>query len=210
VDPKRDDLIAVLGETTGTVALCKCRDRMRADEVGAALLQERPNISTAVLEQKRLDKLPVNTFGRAYFDLMAKHGFDADGRRPVRFIEDEELRFVMQRYRQVHDFWHVLTGLPPTVLGEIALKWFEMIHTELPVATLSAIAGPFGTGMTPRKREILFERYVPWACRAGLEAKFLLNVRYEDLLDKDLDEVREQLRIEAAPKAPNAPKAKPS
>lgn len=43
---------------------------------------------------------------------------------------------------QVHDFWHVLSGLPPTVVGEIALKWFEMMQTGLPVTALSAFVGP--------------------------------------------------------------------
>jgi hypothetical protein len=42
----------------------------------------------------------------------------------------------------VHDFWHVLCGVHPTVVGEIAVKWFEMVQTKLPVATLSAFAGP--------------------------------------------------------------------
>jgi ubiquinone biosynthesis protein Coq4 len=50
--------------------------------------------------------------------------------------------WVVIRYRQVHDFWHVLCGVKPTVLGEIAVKWLEMVQTKLPVATLSAFAGP--------------------------------------------------------------------
>jgi len=43
----------------------------------------------------------------------------------VQFVDNEELAYVMQRYREVHDFWHVLTGVPTTVLGEIALKWYH-------------------------------------------------------------------------------------
>jgi len=42
----------------------------------------------------------------------------------------------------VHDFWHVLCGLPPTVLGELALKWVEMVQTGLPVAAFSGLFGP--------------------------------------------------------------------
>jgi len=39
----------------------------------------------------------------------------------------------MTRYREVHDFWHVLCELPPTVLGEITLKWLEAVQTGLPM-----------------------------------------------------------------------------
>lgn len=46
------------------------------------------------------------------------------------------------RYRQVHDFWHVLVDLPPTVVGEIALKYYEWRITGLPVAALSSLLGP--------------------------------------------------------------------
>ena len=32
------------------------------------------------------------------------------------------LAYVMQRYREVHDFWHVICALPTSVAGEVALK----------------------------------------------------------------------------------------
>ena len=83
----------------------------------------------------------------AYASYMDANGFLPSGRPPVAFIDDDhELAYVMTRYRQVcvcvcvcsvcrigcvllpwqaHDYWHALTGLPRTVLGELALKWFE-------------------------------------------------------------------------------------
>lgn len=48
----------------------------------------------------------------------------------------------MTRYRQVHDFWHVLSGMPPTLLGEIAVKWLEFVQTGLPMNALSSFVGP--------------------------------------------------------------------
>ena len=42
---------------------------------------------------------------------MTSHGFLADERAQVRFVDDPELAYVMLRYRQVHDFWHVLAGM---------------------------------------------------------------------------------------------------
>ena len=67
----------------------------------------------------------MDTLGGAYMKYIDQHGFSPDERTVVRFMVDEEAAYVMTRYRQVHDFWHVLADLPPTILGEIALKAFE-------------------------------------------------------------------------------------
>ena len=47
----------------------------------------------------------------------------------LRLVARAICRFVMKRYRQVHDFWHILCGVGPSVLGEVAIKWFEMVQT---------------------------------------------------------------------------------
>lgn len=113
------------------------------------------------------------------------------------FVDDDDLAYVLQRYREVHDFWHVLCGLPPTVTGEIALKWFELVQTGLPVCALSAFVGPL---RLPRdERRTLMTQYLPWACSAAKDAVFLLNVRYEALLEDDIDDVRKRLRVRPAP-----------
>ena len=65
-----------------------------------------------------------------------------DERPNVRFVCDPDVAYVLLRYRQVHDFWHVLCDLPPTVLGELALKWFEWRQTGLPSCGLSTLSGP--------------------------------------------------------------------
>lgn len=36
----------------------------------------------------------------------------------VRFVDDEELAYVVARAREVHDFWHVLTGCHTNVSRE--------------------------------------------------------------------------------------------
>ena len=41
---------------------------------------------------------------------MDSHGFSPDERAPVRFIDNPDLAYIMLRYRQVHDFWHVMSG----------------------------------------------------------------------------------------------------
>ena len=112
----------------------------------------------------------------------------------------------MTRYRQNHDYWHVLTGLPPTVLGELALKWVELIQTGLPLAALSATGGT-AVGVTSnmmlssREREVLWEVYFPWAMRVGngMGENALMCTYYEEELETDLGVLRERMGIEVAP-----------
>lgn len=41
-----------------------------------------------------------------------------DTRVDVKFVDNEELAYVMQRYREVHDLLHTLLGMPTNMLGE--------------------------------------------------------------------------------------------
>jgi ubiquinone biosynthesis protein COQ4 len=56
-------------------------------------------------------------------------------------ITDPALRYVMQRYREAHDFIHAVTGCGRTVDEEVALKLFEWYHTGLPIGVLAVIGG---------------------------------------------------------------------
>ena len=103
----------------------------------------------------------------------------------------------MCRYRQVHDFWHVLSGLPPTVLGEVALKWFELKATGLPVCLFSGVFGPLK--LSPNENKHLLREYLPWVMRSQSKCDKILSFRYEDNLHRSLDDVREELCIEKAP-----------
>jgi Coenzyme Q (ubiquinone) biosynthesis protein Coq4 len=103
---------------------------------------------------------------------------------------------------QCHDFWHALTGLPPTVLGELALKWLELFQTGLPVAALSSTVGSLR--LDPAEREILMEVYLPWAAehatRMAGNGCCLMNVYYEKEFDTPLQELRRRLHLLEAPR----------
>ena len=114
IDPSRADMVAALGETTGTGALETLRTRMLAHPVGINILKQKLNLTEKTLCLNSLRKLPTGSFGRAYVDWMDQYGYSPDERPEVRYIEDEELAYIMQRYRQTHDFSHVLLNLPPT------------------------------------------------------------------------------------------------
>ncbi len=202
-DPRRGDMVATLGEVTAGRPLAALRERMAADPNGDGwgprLLRERPRLRAKEVDSLRLAELPPHSFGAAWYSYLQRHGFDPNERAEVQFVADDELRWVMQRYREVHDFWHVLTGLEPTVEGELALKWFEMVQTGLPMPALAAFVGPLRLAAEPDSLRFFLTSLLPWASRSARAAKFLLAVPYEDLLALPLDAVREDLRISPAP-----------
>ena len=201
-DPTRADAVAALGEVTGHLALTSMYDHMMSDPTGQRILRDRPIVSKATLPiddfiQSADDESEIMTFGKAYGSFLKGHGFDPDERDKVKYISDPELAYVMLRYRQCHDYWHVLTGLPPTVLGELGLKWLELLQTGLPVAALSATVGSLR--LTSQERDTLTNHYLPWAVKMSQQSAYLMNVYYEEEFDTDLQELRDRLRIEPAP-----------
>ncbi len=197
-DPRRDDMIALLGETTGTIALRQMRKAMMSCPDGRRVLELKPVLSNASIRSAGLEYMPVGSFGKAYTDFMAINGFNADERRPVTLVDDEELAYILLRYRQAHDLWHTLFNLPPTVLGELALKWVEMVQTGLPSPTLAALLGPLAL-QSPKVRKNMRTNYIPWALRAGRRAQNLMSVLYEEEWETNIDDLRKRLHIEVSP-----------
>ena len=187
-DPKRADLVATLGETTGRLQLQTIHEKMADDESGSRILSERPRVNQRTIDIESLLQLDSNTFGHAYGKFLNNHGFDPDDRPPVKYIEDENLAFVIARYREIHDFAHVLLELPPTVCGELALKWFEMAQTNLPMTTLSALVGPLR--LSDRKEKSFIRQYMLWSSKHAASSKFLMNIYFEEMFKKDLEEMQ--------------------
>jgi len=115
---------------------------------------------------------------------------------PVRYVDDSECAYVMTRYRESHDFYHALTGLPTVREGEVALKLFEFSNLRLPMAGLATLAL---VTLKPAERERFWGVYAPWAVRNGVMAENVLNVYWEEELDTDADVLRERLGIEKPP-----------
>ncbi|KAI9848539.1 MAG: Ubiquinone biosynthesis protein [Sclerophora amabilis] len=187
-------MIAALGEATATpYFIYRLRDAMLSSPTGRRILRDRPRITSTSVSMTRLRALPANSVGRAYAGWLDREGVSPDTRDPVRYIDDEECAYVMQRYRESHDFLHALTGLPVVVEGEVALKAFEWANTLLPMAGLSLAAL---VRLKPSERARFWAVYGPWAFRNGWKAKEVINVYWEEVLEKDVDELRAELKIE--------------
>lgn len=196
LDPERGDMVATLGETAplSTKALHYMKQQMQSTEEGRAVLREKPRIRSDTVDLASLSKLPPNTFGYAYSHFMTSRNFTPDSRQPVRFVDDPELAYVMTRYRECHDLWHVLIGLPTAEAAEMAQKWFELLQTGLPVCLLSGVVGP--TRLPLREQSKFWGEAVPWAIRCHRNlAQPLLSAYLERHFERDLASVRADLGI---------------
>ncbi|KAJ5692185.1 hypothetical protein N7462_001608 [Penicillium macrosclerotiorum] len=197
INPRRADLIAALGEATATpYFIYRLRDAMLSDSTGRRILRDRPRITSETLKMAYLRTLPENSVGRTYAKWLDREGVSPDTRDNVQYIDDEECAYVMQRYRECHDFYHAVTGLPIFVEGELALKALEFLNTLLPMTGLSLFAF---VRMKPVEKERFLSLHLPWAVRSGLGSKELINVYWEEVLEKDVDELRAELNIEQPP-----------
>ncbi|KAK0661512.1 Ubiquinone biosynthesis protein COQ4 [Lasiodiplodia hormozganensis] len=197
IDPRRGDLIAALGEATAQpYFIYRLRDAMLRDPTGRRILRDRPRITSKSLNVEWLRTLPENSVGRTYVGWLDREGVSPDTRAQVRYIDDEECAYVMQRYRECHDFYHALCGLPVFREGEVALKAFEFANTLLPMTGLSITAA---LTLKKKERERFWSIYGPWAVENGLKAKEVINVYWEECLEKDVDELRTELGIEKPP-----------
>lgn len=191
------DLIAALGEATATpYFIYRLRDVMLSNPTGRRILRDRPRITSETMSIEYLRTLPEHTVGRTYAAWLDREGVSPDTRDSVKYIDDEECAYVMQRYRECHDFYHALTGLPIMVEGEVALKAFEFANTLLPMTGLSMFAV---TRLKPAERARFFSIHLPWALSNGLKAKEIINIYWEEQLERNVSELRASLGIEKPP-----------
>jgi ubiquinone biosynthesis protein COQ4 len=169
---------------------------MLASPTGRRILRDRPRITSTSLNLPHLRSLPAGTVGRTYVAWLDREGVSPDTRSTVRYIDDPECAYVMQRYRECHDFYHALTGLPVVREGEVALKAFEFANTLLPMTGLSVVAA---ATLKPGERRRFRETYLPWALRNGLRASEVINVYWEEELERDVEDLRRELGVEPPP-----------
>ncbi|XP_019886858.1 ubiquinone biosynthesis protein COQ4 homolog, mitochondrial [Ooceraea biroi] len=192
-NPFRGDMIACLGETTGANALVHCRRQMESTSEGRRVLAEKPRVNASTVDLSRLKDLPPATVGRTYRDFLDNNNVSPDDRAAVQYVDDVELAYVMQRYREVHDIFHAVLLMPTTMLGEVSVKWVEALQTRLPMCVTGAIFG--ASRLRSRQRQLYLDHHLPWSINTGLNAKFLLGVYYEERWEQPLEDFHKEMNI---------------
>jgi len=202
VNPYRADMIAVLSETSITnLQLSYLYKRMMSSESGKYIMSSKPRILSSTVNLRRLSQLPNDTLGKKYSDFLQIHHFTPDSRAHVQFITNSEFAYIIQRYREIHDFVHLLSGIETNHLGELAVKQLEALQLKLPQTVLSALFGPLALSF--EKKQQLLTQYSRWAynCHRSIESKnqWLLSYDYERHFEEPIDTVRQDLGFIMAP-----------
>jgi ubiquinone biosynthesis protein COQ4 len=166
-------------------------ERLRSDPDAAAMMRGRYGVGLKY-DHERLAAAPAGSLGRTLHDNLER-GYDPDFyRRP---LVDSDWQWASNRGRQIHDVLHIVTGFPPTVVGEIGVFAF-LAGNLLDYGCLAIAVTAATTHLLLRPRSLgtdlaVFSR----AFLHGAEVRPVLGVRFEDLLERSIFEVREQIGL---------------
>jgi len=109
------------------------------------------------------------------------------------------LHYLRLRMRQTHDIWHTLTGFNTDPVGEVGLQGFYFAQFTNGQSALIA-AGAILKSLLRRQYGEL-ERFVDAFCEGyqnGRQAQSLLGVKWENLWQEPVEELRRRFNIRAA------------
>lgn len=175
--------------------------RFMASGNGQNLLQRRTYLPDLLDNHAPLKTLPKGTVGRTYVDFMEREGLTAKGlveesqvQRAHHQQYDDDLLWYVNRLRDTHDMYHVLTGYGRDALGEDALLGYtHSQHGGLGISFIAFMGNRQIAKEAPREarvKEVLAE-----GRRNGKQAKRIVEQDIESLLDQPIEEVRERLNI---------------
>uniref|UniRef100_A0A915A9H8 Ubiquinone biosynthesis protein COQ4 homolog, mitochondrial n=1 Tax=Parascaris univalens TaxID=6257 RepID=A0A915A9H8_PARUN len=194
-NPVRGDMVAVMGETTAFRPILEnIRRRMERDVSGNRLLRERPRITNETIDRDYLKSLPDGTLGREYMKFLDRLHTEPDARPTVKYVDDDDLVYVMQRYRETHDFNHIILQMRTHMLGEVVVKYFEGIQLGLPMCVLGGIFG--GSRLKTKHRRLLIHQYLPWCLEQAINGRLLIAFDWEKHFEKPLREVQQICSIQ--------------
>ncbi len=166
-------------------------ERLRSDPDAAALMRDRYGVGLEY-DRERLAAAPAGSLGRVLHENL-RCGYDPDFfRRPS---ADGDWHWASHRGRQIHDVLHIVTGYPPTAVGEIGVFAFLagnlLDYGCLTIAVTAAIAH-----LSHRPRCLATDLAVfSRAFLSGRGLRPVLGVKFEELLETSIFEVRERLEL---------------
>ena len=178
-------------------SLSRALSRMSNDERGQRLLDEQPNIVKVLNDRDMLASLPEGSIGRAYYDFVHAEGLSADGliassHEAPRFENiGQNLRWLGDRLRDIHDLQHVMTGYGRDTLGELCLLSF--MTSQVPSRGIDFIIFMGRTKGQKENPELDLKSLVREGREIGQSAEWMLFTCWEDRLHEPLDKVREEL-----------------
>ncbi|MEJ7600250.1 MAG: Coq4 family protein [Kofleriaceae bacterium] len=141
-DPQRTDQVLVFSVYANAGTMPGRIHRFLEHPDGRRLFDEHRTIDTRSVDLAALGALPVGTLGRAYADFLRTHQLSPDVlEAPPAQVRDPAIAYIIQRLRQTHDLWHVVTGYETDPGSEIALQAFTYGQLRNPSSFVLSVAG---------------------------------------------------------------------
>jgi ubiquinone biosynthesis protein COQ4 len=197
-DPERTDQVLVFSSYINAGTTVTRSRRFFETEGGQRLYDEHRTIDSRTVDLDALERLPQGTLGHEYARFLRSRGFTPEVfDAPPSEIRDPQAQYVVQRARQTHDLWHVITGCDTDTAGEIALQAFTFAQVHAPSTGILALVGTLrGVRMRPSLPGEVVRAY-----RDGLRAKALITFAWEDHWATPLDELRALLGVRVQTRA---------
>lgn len=176
-------------------------DRFVRTQSGKQLLKQRAFLPDLLDDHAPLKALPKGTVGRTYVDFMEREGLTANGlveeslaQRDMHERFDDDLLWYVNRLRDTHDMYHILTGYGRDALGEDSLLGYtHSQHGGLGIRFIAYMGNREIAKEAPKEarvKDVLAE-----GRRNGKLAKRIVDQDIEALLNQPLEDVRERLNI---------------
>ncbi|MCP9777923.1 MULTISPECIES: Coq4 family protein [unclassified Cyanobium] len=170
----------------------EARQLVRADSLVAALVQERywgdwPSV-------EKLAAMTEGSLGHALAVLLQQAGLELIDRPEGIEQLPEDDQYLQLRIRACHDIWHLVTGFPNTLPGEVALNGFGARQLRQPGSALLIAADLMSRAHLGDTKPDLADA-VSFGLRLGGVCAPLLAQRWEEGWNRPLDQWRQQLGI---------------
>ena len=191
-NPDDGDSVGRVGDLSNMNALTYTRNKMINHPIGKTIIEQKPRIRSNTFDFKKLKDYPSNSFGRKYFEFMSNYNFSPEERPLTTYYTDIELAYILQRYKEIHDFIHTILGYGITVPEELAVKAFESLQLKIPSASLASITGSMVL-LNFKEFSTYTQKYIPHIYYVSNKCEFIMNIYYENELEVDIDELRQRL-----------------
>ena len=191
-NPEETDQVLLFVGYANAGAIARRQAALAGDPEWERLYADHPAIDSHTVDLAALAALPEGSLGRAYATFLIANHLTPDvfdGSPPG--VSDPRIAYAIQRLRQTHDLWHVVTGHNTDFAGEIRLQAFTFAQLGGPA---SAILATVGT-LRARSLHAALGREALAAYRAGKRANRLATYRWEDRWATPLATVRAELGV---------------
>jgi ubiquinone biosynthesis protein COQ4 len=182
--------------------------RMKASEQGRRILAEGKCVLEVLANRPYLRTLPEGTLGREYVrfadtnqlfpEKLAEAVVDAraltGGQVPN---ATQDVGYLHDRYRDLHDLWHVVTGYGTDLAGEYGIVALQSKQVGYRGMAITGFVSMLLTGVANRRLDLVSTWFE--GRRRGREGAYLLAEDWEALVELPLAEVQEKLGFAQGP-----------